>query len=162
MDLLVVYQVCVICRFTAMLLQYWRSLYTIFFFLRVAVESYKPICQYNEDCPPDKLCDRLNRICINPCFEDSCGENAECVPKNHKIDCRCPPGFNGNPYLSCTSGKHYEIKLHPMTRNPQHFSAYLPSIWLYFFHCYIFWGRTSDNSLLIVRENWSFNASTKR
>ncbi|VEN46223.1 unnamed protein product [Callosobruchus maculatus] len=68
-----------------------------------AVIDYKPICQYNEDCPPNKLCDRLNRICINPCFEDSCGENAECIPKDHGIDCRCLPGHQGNPFVECLS-----------------------------------------------------------
>lgn len=51
-----------------------------------------PVCQYNEDCPPNKLCDRLNRRCMNPCFEDSCGENAECIPKNHGATCVCLPG----------------------------------------------------------------------
>jgi hypothetical protein len=65
------------------------------------VQDYKPICQYNEDCPPNKLCDRLNRICINPCFEDSCGENAECLPKDHGVECRCLPSYQGNPYVLC-------------------------------------------------------------
>lgn len=73
-------------------------------FLFIVLPSYQPVCQYNEDCPPDKLCDRLNRICINPCLSDSCGENAECTPKNHAAECRCPPGSRGNPHLSCTSG----------------------------------------------------------
>lgn len=59
------------------------------------------VCQYNEDCPPDKLCDRLNRRCINPCLVDSCGENADCVPRNHGIDCKCFPGFVGNAYVEC-------------------------------------------------------------
>lgn len=65
------------------------------------VADYKPVCQYNEDCPPNKLCDRLNRICINPCFEDSCGDNAECLPKDHGTECRCLPGHAGNPFISC-------------------------------------------------------------
>ncbi|KAH1017853.1 hypothetical protein HUJ05_008447 [Dendroctonus ponderosae] len=60
-----------------------------------------PVCQYNEDCPPNKLCDRLNRRCMNPCFEDSCGENAECVPKNHGATCVCLPGYEGNAYVEC-------------------------------------------------------------
>ncbi|XP_065203536.1 neurogenic locus notch homolog protein 1-like [Planococcus citri] len=63
----------------------------------------RSICQYNEDCPPNELCDRLNRICINPCFEDSCGENAECVPENYKAICRCPQGTKGNPHILCTA-----------------------------------------------------------
>lgn len=68
------------------------------------VQDYKPVCQYNEDCPPDKLCDRLNRLCINPCFEDSCGDNAQCIPKNHEIDCQCLPGYIGNPFVLCSIG----------------------------------------------------------
>lgn len=59
------------------------------------------VCQYNEDCPPEKLCDRLNRVCINPCQEDSCGENADCFPRNHGIECRCRSGFSGNAYIEC-------------------------------------------------------------
>lgn len=74
---------------------------SIFYLKSFPVIDFKPVCQYNEDCPPNKLCDRLNRICINPCFEDSCGENAECIPKNHGIDCRCLPGYQGNPYVLC-------------------------------------------------------------
>lgn len=71
----------------------------------LVVLDYKPVCQYNEDCPPNKLCDRLNRICISPCFEDSCGENAECIAQNHGPDCRCLPGYFGNPYTICDRGK---------------------------------------------------------
>ncbi|CAH0390731.1 unnamed protein product [Bemisia tabaci] len=68
----------------------------------VAAKSQRS-CQYNGDCPSDKVCDRLNRICVNPCFEDSCGLNAVCIPINHGTDCRCLAGFHGNPYLGCTS-----------------------------------------------------------
>ena len=64
--------------------------------------DYQPICQYNEDCPPNKLCDRLNRRCINPCSDDSCGENAECHPVNHGIECRCISGYTGNANIECS------------------------------------------------------------
>ncbi|KAG8232833.1 hypothetical protein J437_LFUL013159, partial [Ladona fulva] len=66
------------------------------------VISPRPICQYNEDCPPHELCDRLNRLCINPCSEDTCGSNAHCVPVNHGVDCQCLSGFSGNPYVGCS------------------------------------------------------------
>lgn len=59
------------------------------------------ICQYNIDCPPHLLCDRLNRRCISPCEEDSCGDNAECVPVNHGISCRCPSGYDGDANIEC-------------------------------------------------------------
>lgn len=68
----------------------------------LSVIDYQPICQYNEDCPPTKLCDRLNRRCINPCLVDSCGSHAECTPFNHGIECRCLSGFVGNPYVECS------------------------------------------------------------
>lgn len=73
--------------------------------LIILVHNYQPVCQYNEDCPPDKLCDRLNRICISPCFEDSCGDNAHCLPENHEPVCECDGGYLGNPYVSCARGK---------------------------------------------------------
>lgn len=59
------------------------------------------VCQYNADCPPDKLCDRLNRRCISPCLDGSCGENAECIPANHGIQCQCFTGYTGNPNIEC-------------------------------------------------------------
>lgn len=71
----------------------------------VSVTDNKSVCHYNEDCPPDKLCDRLNRICMSVCLEDSCGDNAECLPIDHAITCQCLPGCVGNPYQSCEKGK---------------------------------------------------------
>jgi hypothetical protein len=59
------------------------------------------VCQYNEDCPPNKLCDRLNRRCINVCSTDSCGDNADCFAVNHEMQCQCIAGFVGNPYITC-------------------------------------------------------------
>lgn len=77
------------------------------------VETHVNVCQYNEDCPPNKLCDRLNRRCINVCSEDSCGENAECFVENHKARCRCLQGFDGNAQISCR-----ETTYNPCAENP--------------------------------------------
>lgn len=63
--------------------------------------NYVPICQYNEDCPPNKLCDRMNRVCMNPCHEDSCGEGALCVVEDYELKCICPEGLSGQPYIQC-------------------------------------------------------------
>lgn len=71
----------------------------------VLVMDSHSVCQYNEDCPPELLCDRLNRVCINPCSADKCGDNAECVPSNHGIECKCYAGYTGNPFLECYQGK---------------------------------------------------------
>ena len=70
--------------------------------LNVAEEEGRNICQYNEDCPPTKYCDRLNRKCIDPCLESDCGTNANCYPENHQAQCKCLPGFQGNPHIECT------------------------------------------------------------
>lgn len=79
-----------------------------------------PVCQYNEDCPPFKLCDRLNRRCISPCFEDSCGDNAECVPKNHEATCICLPGLINflqvYPYCNFSVYRLRRKRVHRMRR----------------------------------------------
>ena len=69
---------------------------------KFTVSQPKPVCQYNEDCPPDKLCDRLNRVCRSPCEDDYCGPNAECFGVEHKAECRCSTGYTGNPFVECT------------------------------------------------------------
>lgn len=43
---------------------------------------------------------------MSPCAPDSCGENAECVPENHGIACKCRPGYEGNPYVQCGQGMY--------------------------------------------------------
>jgi len=63
------------------------------------------VCQYNEDCPPNKFCDRLNRVCLSPCMSDTCGRNAECVVENRESRCKCFDGFQGNPFHSCDRRK---------------------------------------------------------
>lgn len=35
-------------------------------------------------------------------MEDSCGENAECIPNNHAFDCQCLSGYSGHPYIECS------------------------------------------------------------
>ncbi|CAB0029718.1 unnamed protein product, partial [Trichogramma brassicae] len=81
------------------------------------VESPKNVCQYNEDCPPNKLCDRLNRRCINVCSYDTCGDNAECYVENHQARCKCLVGFDGNPEISCREILHDPCALSPCGLN---------------------------------------------
>lgn len=77
------------------------------------VSEGKNICHYNEDCPPNKYCDRLNRQCINPCLELSCGENAKCYTDNHKAQCKCLSGYDGRPDIGCK-----KISTNPCIPNP--------------------------------------------
>lgn len=59
-------------------------------------------CKVNADCPYDKAC--INEHCLNPCASTSCGRNAECTVQTHIAQCRCPPGTQGNPQISCIAG----------------------------------------------------------
>ena len=64
-------------------------------------------CRSNGDCPQDKQC-RSHR-CINPCqLGDICGNNAECLVRNHLSVCKCKPGFTGSPYIECSLQKTAE------------------------------------------------------
>ena len=65
--------------------------------------SFHPLsvqCQRDEDCPFDKTC--KSNECVDPCPLTICGSRAECKPERHKGICVCPPGLQGNPYVSCT------------------------------------------------------------
>ncbi|CAG0880783.1 unnamed protein product [Cyprideis torosa] len=57
-------------------------------------------CKSDADCPLDKTCHQ--RQCVNPCIlQNPCAINAECYPENHRAQCRCPPGYEGNPLVQC-------------------------------------------------------------
>lgn len=60
------------------------------------------VCHYNEDCPDDQACDRLNRICRLVCDSESCAETAYCRAINHQPKCYCPPGTTGIPDVDCS------------------------------------------------------------
>lgn len=42
----------------------------------------------------------MREKCADPC-PGSCGANALCTVQNHNSICTCPPGFNGDPFISC-------------------------------------------------------------
>lgn len=100
-------------------LQKCKIIFLIYVKLIITVTAIGLMCQYNEDCPPDKLCDRLNRICKNPCQEDSCGVGADCYPVHHGIECKCPEGAVGNPYIECRAGIYYYFIYTSYNRNLQ-------------------------------------------
>lgn len=66
------------------------------------IACVRGICQYNEDCPDDEACDRLNRVCRKVCDIDSCAQNAICEGRKHQPVCVCGPGLLGNPYIECS------------------------------------------------------------
>ncbi|PNF22176.1 hypothetical protein B7P43_G05064 [Cryptotermes secundus] len=57
----------------------------------------RPECTSDDECPYSLAC-RSDR-CENPC---SCGGGALCTVTNHQATCQCPPGYVGNPHVSCT------------------------------------------------------------
>lgn len=65
-------------------------------------EVYTAECYQEADCPFDRTC--KNEKCVNPCsLRDSCGRGAYCHTEDHRSICRCPPGYNGNPEVSCSA-----------------------------------------------------------
>ena len=57
-------------------------------------------CQVDDDCPFSKEC--KDNECKDPCLRISCGSRAECKAEAHKAVCYCPPGMQGNPFISCS------------------------------------------------------------
>ena len=65
------------------------------------IECYQYECLINDDCPLSKAC--VNQECVDPCRTTACGTNALCEVDYHQSTCLCPPGLQGNPYISCIS-----------------------------------------------------------
>ena len=41
----------------------------------------------------------------DPCNPNPCGPNAECIPAGDTAQCKCPPGYQGDPFVSCRKGE---------------------------------------------------------
>ncbi|SPP80067.1 blast:Fibrillin-1, partial [Drosophila guanche] len=53
-------------------------------------------CRSNKECKQDQSC--IENKCLNPCQSgNSCGPNALCSIAQHRSQCSCPEGFEGNP-----------------------------------------------------------------
>ena len=63
-------------------------------------ECYQYECQIDDDCPYSKEC--KDKECKDPCLRIICGTRAECKAEAHKAVCYCPPGMQGNPFISCS------------------------------------------------------------
>lgn len=58
-----------------------------------------PGCNTDRDCGEDMLCS--SKLCVNTCSENTCGNNALCIPTRHRAVCSCPSGFSGDPLKEC-------------------------------------------------------------
>jgi len=41
----------------------------------------------------------------DPCNPNPCGPNAECIPNGDTANCRCPSGYQGDPFTFCKKGE---------------------------------------------------------
>lgn len=64
-------------------------------------------CTRDVDCGYNLAC--RNEQCQDPC---DCANNALCRVDNHVAFCKCPPGYSGNPKVSCQiSTLHFEASI---------------------------------------------------
>ena len=79
-----------------------EAIFKIFFFSVAPIEVG---CSSDEECASSQAC--RNRACVNPCSVDNpCGSSADCTVDNHRANCKCPPGFTGDPYSRCVPSKN--------------------------------------------------------
>ena len=61
----------------------------------------RPECTIDSDCRSTLAC--IAQKCKDPCvYDNQCGINAICEVRNHRANCICPPGYEGNAYQICT------------------------------------------------------------
>ena len=63
-----------------------------------APPNCRPECERDQDCPFDRACNRGK--CVIACT-GSCGFNAYCNARDHRAECFCMDGFEGDPYFGC-------------------------------------------------------------
>ena len=63
-------------------------------------EPAVPDCETDRDCDISAACrpDNLGVLkCIDVCRDFTCALHSFCIPQNHRGQCKCSPGFQGNP-----------------------------------------------------------------
>ncbi|KAJ8890118.1 hypothetical protein PR048_009625 [Dryococelus australis] len=63
-----------------------------------SVPACRPECIVSSDCLLTHAC--VNQKCVDPC-PGTCGIGARCSVTNHNPICSCPPGQQGDPFVSC-------------------------------------------------------------
>ena len=64
-----------------------------------APPNCRPECLIDQDCPSYLACSQSNK-CSDPCV-GSCGVNAKCSVHNHRPECQCYEGYEGDPFSGC-------------------------------------------------------------
>ena len=69
-------------------------------------------CSSDDECAFTQAC--RNRACVNPCAVDNpCARTAECTANAHRAQCKCPPGYTGDPYSQCVPIFDGECRVDP-------------------------------------------------
>lgn len=72
------------------------------------VEEVKVGCSSDFECLDSEACQSGD--CRNPCYTNNpCSSTAICTATNHKANCKCPPGFEGDPYRQCARSKFNRV-----------------------------------------------------
>ena len=75
-------------------------------YISFTVEPEPIGCSSDVECSSNQAC--RNRACINPCTTDKpCSPSAFCTVESHRSKCKCPPGYEGDPYQQCTKSKKH-------------------------------------------------------
>uniref|UniRef100_A0A182VD83 EGF-like domain-containing protein n=1 Tax=Anopheles merus TaxID=30066 RepID=A0A182VD83_ANOME len=75
----------------------------------------RPECETDQDCPSNRAC--FNQKCRDPCV-GSCGYNAQCSTRNHRPECYCVDGFEGDPYSGCNPVEIEHTPIDPCRPSP--------------------------------------------
>ena len=84
---------------------------------RGAPPNCRPECITNDECSRKLAC--AKQKCIDPC-DGACGLNADCSVRNHLPVCKCPSGYEGDPFRQCN-------KIPEVITNPEIIDPCFPS-----------------------------------
>ncbi|GFY63482.1 papilin [Trichonephila inaurata madagascariensis] len=73
-------------------------------------------CHSNNDCSSTEKC--FQNQCQYACQLGTCAIGAKCIVINHKPQCRCPPGYTGDPYVRCRKENYDDTCRLPAERGP--------------------------------------------
>ena len=78
----------------------------------------KPECTINPECAITLAC--VRQKCVDPC-PGVCGAHATCSVNNHSPNCRCEPGYTGDPFTACyrvTTPRPITDRIEPCNPSP--------------------------------------------
>lgn len=75
----------------------------------------RPECAGNSECSSNLAC--INNKCADPCI-GACGAQAQCRVTSHTPNCMCPPGFYGDPFVSCIMKQEVYLDERPTPCTP--------------------------------------------